>query len=139
MKYNRICISSGHGQYVRGASGCLDERDENVRMTDHLADELSNYGVEALTFHDNTSKNQSDNLNAIVNWHNSKARELDISIHFNASEQHTAGGTEVLYLTQPELAQDVSDAIASCGFKNRGAKKRTDLKFLNATNMNPPS
>jgi hypothetical protein len=44
-------------------------------------------------------------------------------------------GTEVLYLTQPSLAAEVSAAIAACGFINRGAKKRTDLKFLNSTEM----
>jgi hypothetical protein len=42
-------------------------------------------------------------------------------------------GTEVLYLTQFELADQVSEAIASCGFIDRGPKKRTDLFFLNET------
>ena len=44
-------------------------------------------------------------------------------------------GTECLYLSQAELAQQVASAIASVGFKNRGAKKRTDLYFLNKTDM----
>jgi N-acetylmuramoyl-L-alanine amidase len=43
-------------------------------------------------------------------------------------------GCEVLYVTQEALAKEVSTAIcAASGLKNRGAKKRTDLKFLNAT------
>jgi hypothetical protein len=43
-------------------------------------------------------------------------------------------GTEVLYVTQQTLAADTSLAIAQAGtFINRGAKKRTDLFFLNNT------
>ena len=40
MSYNRIVISSGHGKYVRGASGIIDEVDEARRVVEHLADEL---------------------------------------------------------------------------------------------------
>ena len=43
-------------------------------------------------------------------------------------------GVEVLYLTQQQLAAQVSAAIATVtGLPNRGAKKRTDLYFLNNT------
>jgi hypothetical protein len=42
-------------------------------------------------------------------------------------------GCEVLYLTQVDLAKKLSDAISQVGFINRGAKKRTDLFFLNQT------
>ena len=45
-------------------------------------------------------------------------------------------GTEVLYVTQPALAGEMSAAIADAGdFIDRGAKKRTDLAFLNGTSM----
>jgi N-acetylmuramoyl-L-alanine amidase len=45
-------------------------------------------------------------------------------------------GCEVLYLSQSTLAAQISAAIAAAGkFKNRGAKKRTDLYFLNETGM----
>ncbi len=45
-------------------------------------------------------------------------------------------GCEVLYLSQSALAGQVSSAIAKAGsFINRGAKKRTDLFFLNSTAM----
>ena len=58
--------------------------------------------------------------------------DLDVSIHFNAYNTQ-AHGTECCYKTQDMLAQDIADAIASCGFTNRGKKYRSDLKFLNAT------
>ena len=36
MSFNSIVISSGHGLYVRGASGIIDEVDEARRFTDAL-------------------------------------------------------------------------------------------------------
>ena len=105
-------------------------------MVEQLAEELRGRNVEVTTFHDDVSKSQNENLNRIVDFHNSKTRELDISVHFNAYEQVSKPmGTEVLYMTQPELAGQVSAAIASVGFINRGPKKRTDLFFLNHTAM----
>jgi len=44
-------------------------------------------------------------------------------------------GTECLYVTQNTLAEHIAKAVAACGFINRGAKKRTDLFFLNQTTM----
>lgn len=136
MPYNRIVISSGHGLYVRGASGILDEVDEARQVTEQLADDLKFRGVDVIVFHDDVSKSQGENLNRIVDFHNAQARDLDISVHFNAYEQvEKPMGVEVLYKTQSELAKQVSAAIAEVGFINRGAKKRDDLKFLNATHM----
>ena len=134
MPYQRIVISSGHGKYVRGAHGILDEVDEARKVVETLATELRKRGVEVITFHDDTSKDQNTNLNTIVNFHNKQDRDLDISVHFNAFEQTSKPmGTEVLYVTQSALAGQVSSAIASCGLVNRGGKKRTDLFFLNNT------
>ena len=136
MSYNRIVISSGHGKYVRGASGIIDEVDEARRVVEHLADELRARDVDVKVFHDDTSHSQNENLNTIVNYHNAQTRDLDVSVHFNAYEQvEKPMGTEVLYVTQSALAGQVSAAIASCGFINRGGKKRTDLFFLNNTEM----
>ena len=60
-------------------------------------------------------------------------RDLDVSVHFNAYvETSDPRGVEVLYVTQGKLAEAVSNAIATAGeFIDRGAKKRTDLHFLN--------
>jgi N-acetylmuramoyl-L-alanine amidase len=134
MPYKRIVISSGHGLFVRGAAGIIDEVDEARRVVETLATELRKRKVEIITFHDDTSKDQSTNLETIVDFHNDQNRDLDISVHFNAFEQ-TADprGTEVLYVTQSALASQVSAAIANCGFIDRGGKKRTDLYFLNNT------
>jgi N-acetylmuramoyl-L-alanine amidase len=132
--YGRVVISSGHGKYVRGACGILDEVDEARKVVERLADELRDRGVEVKTFHDDTSHSQNENLNTIVDYHNSQTRELDVSVHFNAYIETTSPmGSECLYVTQSALADHVSAALAACGFINRGAKKRTDLFFLNQT------
>lgn len=135
MPYGKLVISSGHGLHVRGASGILDEVDEARRVVEQLAKDLRARGVEVLIFHDDTSTSQNENLNTIVNYHNAQTRDLDISVHFNAYEQVSKPmGTEVLFVTQSSLAAEVSWAIADAGaLINRGAKKRTDLFFLNNT------
>jgi N-acetylmuramoyl-L-alanine amidase len=136
MSYGRIVISSGHGKYVRGASGLLDEVEEARNVVNRLADRLRDRGVNVKIFHDDTSRSQDENLKTIVEAHNAQQRDLDVSVHFNAYvETAKPMGTEVLYITQNALAGQVAAAIASCGFTNRGPKKRTDLYFLNNTTM----
>jgi N-acetylmuramoyl-L-alanine amidase len=136
MSYRRIVISSGHGKYVPGAIGILDEHAEAVCVVDTLSAMLVERGVEVTTFEDTVSKTQNENLNRIVDFHNSQTRDLDVSIHFNAYvETDKQMGTECLYVTQSGLAREVADAVASCGFINRGPKCRTDLFFLNNTAM----
>lgn len=129
----KIVISSGHGKLVRGASGYLDEVNEARRVVNRVGEIL---GARAIVFHDDVSTSQSENLNRIVNFHNSKTRDLDVSVHFNAYETtDKAMGCECLYVSQAALAQDVADGISGAAtLTNRGAKKRTDLFFLNNTN-----
>jgi N-acetylmuramoyl-L-alanine amidase len=137
MPYDRVAISSGHGALVRGASGVLDEVDEARRVVEDVADKLASRGVDVVTFHDDSSTTQSENLDRIVGWHNSQERELDVSVHFNAYVETTKPmGVEVLYVTQAALAGEMSAAIADAGVLiDRGGKKRTDLAFLNGTEM----
>jgi N-acetylmuramoyl-L-alanine amidase-like protein len=127
----KIVMSSGHGKYIRGASGYLDEVDEARRVVDTIASILNN----VTTYHDDVSHSQSENLDRIVDFHNAQTRDLDVSVHFNAYVETTKPmGTECLYVTQNELAADVALAIADAGdLINRGPKKRTDLAFLNGT------
>jgi hypothetical protein len=132
----KIVISSGHGKYVRGAEGMIDEVEEARRVVHEVRQRLLAAGHECIEFHDDTSTTQSENLNTIVNYHNAQTRDLDISCHFNAY-MYTEGarGCEVLYVTQKEVATKVSMAICEAGgFINRGAKHRSDLYFLNGTN-----
>src|SRR6516162_283336 len=132
---SQIVISSGHGKYVRGASGYIDEVNEARKVVEQLATDLRNMNIGIITFHDDTSTTQSQNLETIVNFHNMQDRDLDVSVHFNAYQTTSKPmGCEVLYLTQGDLAAEVSQALSEAGgLSNRGAKKRSDLYFLNGT------
>ena len=135
-----IVISSGHGKYIRGASGYLDEVDEARRVVARVGDLLNAGGNPTKTYNDDISRTQSENLNRIVSYHNSQTRDLDVSVHFNAymvydaSDKPDGMGSEVLYVTQKDLADRVVNAIVKAGeFINRHAKFRDDLYFLNNT------
>src|SRR6516162_11089550 len=98
----KVAMSSGHGKYIRGASGSpvppqLDEVNEARRIVDRVAEMLS-----CPKFHDDTSRDQSTNLSIIVSWHNRQSRDLDVSVHFNAYDGN-AHGTEVLYVSSSGL------------------------------------
>ena len=82
---NSIVISSGHALYVRGASDIIDEVSEARKVVAQVVTYLKQLGVTVYEFHDNTSRTQNQNLSTIVNFHNSKNRELDVSIHFNSA------------------------------------------------------
>src|SRR5262245_42396906 len=131
----RIVISSGHGKYIRGASGYLDEVNEARRVVECVAEFLRAANVDVKTFHDDVSNDQSENLERIVDFHNAQTRDLDVSVHFNAYQTTpNPMGTETLFVTQHDLAETMSRAISNAaGFINRGPKKRTDLYFLNNT------
>jgi N-acetylmuramoyl-L-alanine amidase len=137
MAYERIMISSGHGKKIRGASGVIDEVDEARYVVDAVADKLRVRGVDVEVYHDDISDDQTENLNRIVDAHNYTERDLDISVHFNAFEQTSKPmGTEVWYVTQAELADNLSAAMAKAGgLIDRGPKKTNDLFFLNNTEM----
>ena len=133
----KIAISSGHGKYVRGASGFVDEVDEARRVVDRLGELMP----DSVTFHDNTSTSQDQNLKTIVNWHNAQfdgEAELHVSVHFNAyKETQGAMGTETCWVSQEDLAIRISKTISSVSgivLHGDGSVYRPDLYFLNKTN-----
>jgi len=143
-----IVISSGHGLFVRGARGLIDEVDEARRVTDRVADILRGAGIKVTSFHENEARTQRDNVNSIVRFHNGQMRDLDVSVHFNSTAsgaiEDRAIGVEVLHRTgnqrTGELAGRVARAISdSSGLllrhpRDSGAVPRSNLGFLNNTN-----
>lgn len=138
-----VIISAGHGKYIRGARGNpvppqLDEVDEARRVCTRVGELLRAAGVGVDVYFDDVSRSQNENLHRIVDYHNggsplSAVRGLDVSVHLNCYD-HTAHGTECLYVTQADLADEMSTAIArATGLTDRGPKHRTDLYFLNNT------
>lgn len=134
MSYSKVVISAGHSKKIRGAGGCgYDEHDEAVKVMNRVAQILKSQGVTVYTYEETTATNKMANLANICRYHNSKTRQLDVSIHFNAG-----GGTgvEVLWLSNDMkplaslMSKNVSEAL---GIRDRGAKQRTDLYFLRTT------
>jgi N-acetylmuramoyl-L-alanine amidase len=137
-----VAISVGHGLHIRGAKGPtpwgLDEVNEACKVTDAVAAAIRRRkGWQAITFFDQVSDNQDDNLMVITDFHNAvkPAEHLNVMVHFNAYDETTGPmGVEVCYVTQHDLAVRVSGAIATAGdFTDRGAKYRDGLYVLNNT------
>jgi N-acetylmuramoyl-L-alanine amidase len=131
MIYEKVVISSGHCTKVQGAVGLINEVEEARRVVDALAIALRERGVEVDTYHDTVSESQGENLERIVDYHNSRSRQIDLSVHFNAYVETTKPmGVECLYYSDSSLSSKLSAAIADVGLINRGAKQRKDLYFL---------
>lgn len=137
MAVERV-MSSGHGKYVSGADGILNEVKEARRVVEQVAKYLKELKETVEVYHDNTTRNQKDNVNGIVAYHNKYTRKRDYSVHFNAGtdNQEESEGVEVLYYSDNMKAEaaKLSAAIAKAsGLKDRGPKKRIDLGFLKRT------
>ena len=140
-----IAISSGHGLHVAGARDIIDEVTEARLVTDRVAEYLKQGGAIVDVFHDDTSRNQRDNVNTIVRHHNAQDRGLDVSVHFNAVAGGTrqAGiGVETLYRKgneqTREIASRVSQAISEASGlilrRGDGTLPANNKGFLNNTN-----
>lgn len=133
-----LTISAGHYGKGTGASGLIDEGEQAIYVVKELEKRFKNSLIPTHIIIDNQSTNQRQNLAYLVGEHNKTERNLDVSIHFNAVEgaRNDGIGTEVLYMNPNirELAEKLSASIAqAAGFKNRGAKLRTNLAFINGT------
>ena len=133
-----ITISPGHWRVGSGAKDLVDEVVEARKVVNLVVEILKTNSIQTTKIEDNVSQNQASNLNYLVRQHNATRRKVDVSIHFNASKgrvQHGIG-IEVLYYDAVSLATAMSEAISNAsGLKNRGAKKRQELAFLNGTTM----
>lgn len=133
---NKYVASSGHALKVRGAHGYIDEVDEARRLVNEVDNILkTEYNGDGYVYHDNTSTSQSQNLRTITNFHNSKDRRLDLSVHFNAAASAAATGVEVLHYgghagIAAKLSKSMADAL---GLVDRGQKVRKDLYVLKNT------
>ena len=132
-----ITISPGHWTIGTGARDLIDEVTEARKVAKRVTEILRKAGIQTNYVEDNVSKNQGQNLTYLVTQHNKTTRQLDVSVHFNASSgrQIRGIGTEVLYYDAKELAAKVSKAISfASGLIDRGAKQRKELSFLAKTN-----
>lgn len=134
-----INIHGGHnpkGKVACGAVGLLNESEQDRIIKDKIMAILKAKGH---TVYDCTVDNgvsQSDVLKKIVTKCNAHTVDLDVSIHFNASNG-SGNGTEVwVYSTASKAltaAKNIVNSIASLGFKNRGVKYSKSLYVLKNT------
>lgn len=124
----KVVISAGHGKYIRGMSSeWLDEVDEARKVVTAVGDNLREAGVDVVTYWDDVSDDQDENLKRICDFHNAQGpHDLDVSVHFNASNGQ-GHGCEVFYYGGSdeghEYADEIVDAICQAsGLTNRGPK-----------------
>ncbi|PFT95057.1 N-acetylmuramoyl-L-alanine amidase [Bacillus thuringiensis] len=130
----RYSLHGGHNSIVQGAN--FGNRREHVldrQVKDAVAAKLRALGHTVYDDTDEVGTTQSQNSNNIIRKSNSHAVDLVISFHLNASNGN-GQGVEVLYYDQKDLAAKISAQLAKdIGWRDRGAKQRTDLAVLNGT------
>lgn len=133
MNFN---VHGGHSLKCRGASGLLDEVNEDRKVKNKVIELLRANGHTVYDCTDDNGATQNANLRAIVNKCNSHSVDLDVSIHLNAGG---GTGTEVYIYNSKSKAKDEATRIAekisnALGIRNRGVKERTNLYVLRKTN-----
>ncbi len=131
-----INVHGGHSLKCRGASGLLDEVNEDRAVKNKVIELLRNEGHTVYDCTDDTGATQNANLKAIVNKCNDHKVDLDVSIHLNAGG---GTGTEVYIYSDSSKAKDEAERIAknisnTLGIRNRGVKTSTKLYVLRKTN-----
>ena len=130
-----INVHGGHSLKCRGASGLLDEVNEDRKVKNKVIELLRANGHTVYDCTDDNGKDQNSNLKAIVNKCNDNKVDLDVSIHLNAGG---GTGTEVYVYSDNSKAKDEATRIAekisnTLGIRNRGVKTSTKLYVLRKT------
>lgn len=134
-------VHAGHSLYCRGASGILDEVNEDRKVKDKVIELLRNAGHTVYDCTDDIGMTQGANLSNIVINCNSHSVDLDISIHLNNERNDyvgdgSTGGVEVY--GYDIRVQEVSERIcsnisSSLNIRNRGFKINKKLYVLRKT------
>lgn len=134
MNLKVLNIHAGHNTIVPGANGKFNETTENRKVKDTVISKLQSLGYTVYDCTDDSGKTQNENLKNIVSKCNDNTVDLDVSIHFNASDGQGHGVEVLQYSDKTQaIAQNICNAIAQLGFKNRGVKERKDLYVLKHT------
>ena len=135
----KIFVSAGHTLEGKGtgAVGFINESQENRVVARYVVEYLNKMGHEA-TYHE--VNRGSDYINQQARKANEKSYDLVVQIHFNASNNASANGTEVIYRSSKGkvYAQRVQDKLKTV-FKDRKIKHdiddlKRDLGWLRLTN-----
>lgn len=132
----KINVHGGHSLKCRGASGLLDEVNEDRKVKNKVIELLRANGHTVYDCTDDVGATQNANLRNIVNKCNAHKVDLDVSIHLNAGG---GTGTEVYVYSDSSKAKDEAERIVknisnTLGIRNRGVKTSTKLYVLRKTN-----
>ncbi|HDR7242615.1 TPA: N-acetylmuramoyl-L-alanine amidase [Bacillus mobilis] len=130
-----------HAGHTRGGGARGNGYEESAVARQFLPIQLEAFrkvGESVVDVTDNVSTTQTANLNKLVRDCNAVANnELNISYHFNSSDDPSSNGVEVLYYNDRALAAKVGTAISKAsGLRDRGPVERKDLAVLNGTKSN---
>lgn len=131
----KVNVHGGHSLKCRGASGLLDEVNEDRAVKNKVIELLRANGHTVYDCTDDVGATQNANLRNIVNKCNAHEVDLDVSIHLNAGG---GTGTEVYVYSDSSKAKGYAQRIVnnisnSLGIRNRGVKTRTNLYVLRKT------
>lgn len=136
-------VHGGHSLKCRGASGLLDEVNEDRAVKNKLIELLRANGYTVYDCTDDYSTTQKANLCNIVSKCNAHNVDLDISIHLNSGRNDSngdgkTGGVEVfgyddrIYGVAYKIAENISNTLG-IGFHGQPVKYRKDLCVLRET------
>lgn len=139
-----VILSKAHSKKVQGASKFINEVDESIRVVnrvEQICNEIKKNSI--ITYQETTATNKNDNLNNIIKFHNSKSKDLNISLHFNSATFKQNGkdidytdkpiGIEIFYCSDKGKAQarKYQDKLVKVsGLIDRGIKYDADYKKL---------
>ncbi len=118
-----------------GAVGIIKES-EHTRLVGHaLMELLRQAGVTVIDCTVDNAVTQKEYLAATVALANRQDLDWFISIHFNASKEHTGHGAEIYTYKGRQYpdALEVCAELEKFGFKNRGVKEGTGLYVIQKT------
>ena len=125
-----IGIDKGHAIVgSRGASGLLDEVNENRKIGNRLIEMLREKGHTVVDCSVDESPAMKPQLNGIVQKANTQKLDLFVSIHLNAggghgTESYIYNGSYAGKEANRTVAKRINDSVvASCNFRNRGVKE----------------
>lgn len=136
-------VHGGHSLKCRGASGLLDEVNEDRAVKNKLIELLRANGYTVYDCTDDYGTTQSENLSSIVSKCNSHTVDLDISIHLNSGRNDRVGdgkcgGVEVygyddrIYGVAYRIAENIANTLG-IGFHGAPVKYNTSLYVLRKT------
>lgn len=132
-----LTIHAGHGPYPGRTYGTVDYLNESIEARKVVRALKNHIAFEDITVND-PNLSQNEVLRELARRANAKDRQLNISIHLNASANRSATGLEILHWpseTSRKKAEKLSGLIVENGYITnvRRPVERNNLYFLNNT------